>query len=94
MPGFSFFVAVLGQNFGMSYGIGPLGRDDLDEMLSVFAEVFGDAETYNGKRPSADYLRRLLGGCTWIVAWGAGAGRGRGLSEPGFTQLARRRRFL
>lgn len=53
----------------MSYVIRPLGSDDLDEMgalLSVFAEAFADAETYNGKRPSADYLRRLLGSDTFI----------------------------
>lgn len=41
-----------------------LGPDDLplmDALLTVFGEAFEDVDTYCGKRPSAAYLRQLLG---------------------------------
>lgn len=47
-----------------------LGPDDTELMETVstlFGEVFGDAKTYTGKRPSADYLQRLLGGESFIA---------------------------
>lgn len=39
----------------------------MDAMLSFFGEAFSDAESYTSKRPSADYLRKLLGGDTFIA---------------------------
>ena len=47
----------------MTYNIQQITRDDLElmnELLSVFGAAFDDEETYNAKRPGADYLRRLL----------------------------------
>ena len=41
-----------------------LGPDDLalmEALLDMFGEAFEDIETYAAKRPSAGYLRRLLG---------------------------------
>ena len=48
----------------MSVTVRHLGPDDLalfHGMLAVFAEAFEDTATYNAARPSAEYLRRLLG---------------------------------
>jgi aminoglycoside 3-N-acetyltransferase I len=45
------------------YKIHQLTQDDLelmDKLLSTFGVAFGDEETYTGKRPGADYMRRLL----------------------------------
>jgi aminoglycoside 3-N-acetyltransferase I len=39
----------------------------MEGLLRVFAEAFDDEETYLGKRPSPDYLRRLLGSETFIA---------------------------
>lgn len=36
-------------------------------LLATFGEAFDDADTYAGNRPSADYLRRLLGGDSFIA---------------------------
>lgn len=36
-------------------------------LLQVFGEAFNEVETYTASRPSADYLRRLLGGDTFIA---------------------------
>jgi aminoglycoside 3-N-acetyltransferase I len=44
--------------------------DDLPTMaalLSTFAEAFDDLETYTAHPPAPDYLRRLLGGETFIA---------------------------
>ena len=35
---------------------GPL----MDALLAVFGEAFEDRDTYGAKRPSADYVRRVL----------------------------------
>lgn len=54
----------------MSLNIRHLTADDLplmDALLTTFGEVFGDVETYSGNRPGADYLRRLLGGESFIA---------------------------
>lgn len=54
----------------MSLNIRHLTADDLplmDALLTTFGEVFGDVETYSGNRPAADYLRRLLGGESFIA---------------------------
>ncbi|NJM97910.1 MAG: AAC(3)-I family aminoglycoside N-acetyltransferase [Phormidesmis sp. RL_2_1] len=36
-------------------------------LLTTFGEAFDDRETYSAKRPSADYLRRLLSSDTFIA---------------------------
>lgn len=36
-------------------------------MLDVFSDVFGDVGTYSARRPSPDYLRRLLGSDGFIA---------------------------
>src|SRR5687768_8285731 len=41
--------------------LGPGNRNLMDAMLTMFGEAFGEVETYGSARPSADYLRRLLG---------------------------------
>jgi aminoglycoside 3-N-acetyltransferase I len=47
-----------------------LDSDDvalMESLLTVFGEAFADIETYGGKRPSANYLARLLGSDTFIA---------------------------
>lgn len=39
----------------------------MQALLTTFGEVFDDVETYTSKRPGEDYLRRLLGGDTFIA---------------------------
>ena len=39
----------------------------LGSLLSVFGEAFEEPDTYGATRPSADYLRRLLGGDFFIA---------------------------
>lgn len=54
----------------MSLIIQQLTSDDTDLMESLsamFGEAFGDMSTYTGRRPSADYLRRLLDGDSFIA---------------------------
>lgn len=54
----------------MGAEIRQVGRDDLglmDGVLALFGEVFGEPDTYTGKRPGDGYLRRLLGGDTFIA---------------------------
>ncbi|MDB5792260.1 MAG: Acetyltransferase, family [Massilia sp.] len=41
--------------------------DLMDAVLCFFGEAFGDPESYTTKRPSADYLRKLLGGDSFIA---------------------------
>ena len=50
--------------------IRQLGPDDIlliEALLTTFGEAFGEMETYTAKRPSEDYLRRLLSGNTFIA---------------------------
>lgn len=52
------------------FTIHVLGANDLplmDGLLSMFGEAFNAAETYGAARPSASYLRRLLGGDSFIA---------------------------
>jgi len=52
------------------FTIRRLGRDDdalMDAMLTAFGEAFGDIPTYSHARPSAPYLRKLLGDDTFIA---------------------------
>ena len=39
----------------------------MDAMLDFFGEAFDDPASYTAKRPSADYLRKLLGGDSFIA---------------------------
>ena len=39
----------------------------MDALLSFFGEAFGDPASYTSKRPSANYLRKLLGGDSFIA---------------------------
>jgi aminoglycoside 3-N-acetyltransferase I len=39
----------------------------MDAVLSFFGEAFGDPASYTSKRPSATYLRKLLGGDSFIA---------------------------
>ncbi len=54
----------------MPFVIRQLGPDDLalmDGLVAMFGEAFDDPATYTGNRPDADYLRRLLGGDSFIA---------------------------
>lgn len=54
----------------MTPSIEVLGPDDLARMhalLDLFGEVFDEPDTYGARRPGADYLRRLLGGDSFIA---------------------------
>ena len=47
-----------------------LAPDDvplMEALLVTFGEAFDDVDTYTGNRPSAEYLRRLLGGDSFIA---------------------------
>lgn len=48
----------------MTLDVRQLGLDDvalMEALSTMFGEAFGDMATYTGNRPSASYLRRLLG---------------------------------
>ncbi|TGG92840.1 AAC(3)-I family aminoglycoside N-acetyltransferase [Natronospirillum operosum] len=47
--------------------LAPADTELMNALLAMFGEVFDDMETYTGRRPSADYLQRLLGGETFIA---------------------------
>jgi aminoglycoside 3-N-acetyltransferase I len=54
----------------MSLHIHQLTPDDvplMEALLATFGEAFSDLDSYTGNRPSADYLRRLLGGESFIA---------------------------
>ncbi len=54
----------------MSVSILQITPDDIalmEALLATFGEAFADAETYTGNRPSAAYLRRLLGSDYFIA---------------------------
>jgi aminoglycoside 3-N-acetyltransferase I len=47
-----------------------LDSDDvplMESLIAVFGEAFGESDTYAAKRPSANYLARLLGSDTFIA---------------------------
>jgi aminoglycoside 3-N-acetyltransferase I len=52
---------------GRIHRIAPDEIPLMEELLTVFGEAFGDVESYGAHRPGADYLRRLLGGDTFIA---------------------------
>lgn len=39
----------------------------MDALMRTFGEAFNDLDAYTAKRPSEDYLRRLLGGDSFIA---------------------------
>ncbi len=39
----------------------------MEALLTTFGKAFNDVETYTANRPTSDYLRRLLGGDTFIA---------------------------
>ena len=47
--------------------LGPADTDLFEQMLSMFGDAFDDVETYDGARPSHDYLAGLLGRDTFIA---------------------------
>lgn len=52
------------------FAIHLLGPDDvalMEAMLTMFGEAFDEPETYGGARPSAAYLRRLLGSDDFVA---------------------------
>lgn len=54
----------------MSLSIRQLTRDDvalMEALSATFGEAFNEVDTYTGNRPGADYLRRLLGGDSFIA---------------------------
>ena len=54
----------------MSLVIRHLTPDDIplmEALSATFGEAFDDVDTYTGNRPGADYLRRLLGGDSFIA---------------------------
>lgn len=57
--------------------IRQLTQDDLawmDALLQTFGEVFNEFETYVGKRPGPDYMKRLLGSDSFIALMAVKAG--------------------
>src|SRR4029453_490726 len=53
-----------------SFTIHTLGPDDvplMEGMSAMFGQAFNEPETYGGARPSEAYLRRLLGGDSFIA---------------------------
>ena len=56
--------------FSAPFSIRALAPDDLavmEALLTTFGEAFDDAETYGRARPSAAYLKRLLGSDSFIA---------------------------
>lgn len=52
------------------YEVRRVGRDELtlmDDLLGLFGEVFGQPDVYGNQRPGAAYMRRLLGGDTFVA---------------------------
>jgi aminoglycoside 3-N-acetyltransferase I len=52
------------------YTIHTLGPDDvarLEDMSTMFGQAFNEPDTYGGARPTVAYLRRLLGGDSFIA---------------------------
>ncbi len=47
--------------------LGPGDAGFMDAVLTFFGEAFNDPATYTGKRPGAAYLRKLLGGDSFIA---------------------------
>jgi aminoglycoside 3-N-acetyltransferase I len=62
--------AARGTEFAMTATIHTLGREDLPRMralLAMFGEAFDEVDTYTARQPDDTYLRRLLGGESFIA---------------------------
>jgi aminoglycoside 3-N-acetyltransferase I len=58
------------RDSAMSIEIRPLSPNEvslLQALLRVFGDAFDDRDTYTAHRPSDDYLRRVLGGESFIA---------------------------
>ena len=54
----------------MLFRILHLKMDDvglMEDLLTTFGDAFNEAETYGSKRPTVEYLKRLLGGDSFIA---------------------------
>jgi aminoglycoside 3-N-acetyltransferase I len=54
----------------MHFSVRQIAPNDLalmDALLTTFGDAFDDVDTYNAKRPSPSYLRRLLGSDYFIA---------------------------
>jgi len=54
----------------VSVSIRQLAADDvglMEALLATFGDAFDDVDTYTGNQPSAGYLRKLLGGDSFIA---------------------------
>jgi aminoglycoside 3-N-acetyltransferase I len=54
----------------MSFTLHHLAPHDVDlmsSMLTMFGDAFDDKDSYNSKRPSENYLKKILGGDTFIA---------------------------
>lgn len=54
----------------MSFILHQLAPNDVDlmsSMLTMFGEAFDDKDSYNSKRPSENYIKKILGGDTFIA---------------------------
>ena len=47
--------------------LGPNDVHIMGQMLTTFGEAFEDVETYGARRPSSEYLARLLGSDTFVA---------------------------
>ncbi|HPE60935.1 MAG: AAC(3)-I family aminoglycoside N-acetyltransferase [Thiothrix sp.] len=47
--------------------LGPGDIELMNDLLTNFGEVFNDMNTYTGKRPGPDYIKRLLGGDSFVA---------------------------
>jgi aminoglycoside 3-N-acetyltransferase I len=58
------------MSFSNGFSIRRIAANDMtlmEGLLTVLGEAFGDVATYNEARPSAAYLKRLLGSETFIA---------------------------
>jgi aminoglycoside 3-N-acetyltransferase I len=47
--------------------LSPEDMEVMEGLLTVFGEAFNEVDTYGSKRPPAEYLKRLLGGDSFIA---------------------------
>jgi aminoglycoside 3-N-acetyltransferase I len=62
----------------VTFAIRQIGPDYIalmEALLTTFGEAFGETGTYSGNRPSAEYLRRLLAGESFIALAAVKAGK-------------------
>jgi aminoglycoside 3-N-acetyltransferase I len=62
--------AILERTHSATFAIRSLGPLDilvLEQLLTVFGDAFDEVDTYGARRPSREYLARLLGSDTFIA---------------------------